>query len=91
MQDAVSVEMMGTDLDQTLSEHFTEAEQFWLYARDQDYDLDTCLELCDHVQLLNEDILTNNVEQRPEIVRAELDFAKFESREKSGSVDYQTA
>lgn len=86
MQDHVSIQMMKSDFDETLEEHFTEVEQFWLYARDQDYDLDTCLDLCDHVQLLNEDILNNNFEERPEIIRAEVDFHHFESREKDHHV-----
>lgn len=74
MSDQIAVQLVNNDFDQVLAEHFSDKEQFLLFARDQDFDLDTCLELCDHVAYLNEDVSNNALEDRPEIVGANKDF-----------------
>ncbi|SCV05823.1 LANO_0H15962g1_1 [Lachancea nothofagi CBS 11611] len=74
MKDQVSIELLDSNFDQTLADYFSNLEQFWLNAKDQDFDLDTCMELCDHVALLNEELTAQNSEEKTEIARTELEF-----------------
>lgn len=81
MHDAVAVESMHEGMDQILADNFTEQEQFVFWARDQDYDLDTCLELCDVVQFFNEDTSEKEAEEGWGMAAAESDFAKLRDLE----------
>lgn len=81
MHDAVAVELVHEDMDQVMAENFTDQEQFVLWVRDQDYDLDTCLELCDVVHFLNEDTSERETEESCSLTEAEYDFAKLRDLE----------
>lgn len=77
MNDAVAVELVLNDIDDAMADHFNDQEHFTIYANEQDYDLDTCLGLCDSVQLLNQDICERNMEERIDIVAAGNDFKEM--------------
>lgn len=81
MHDAVAVELVHEDIDQILPDNFTEQEQFVFWAKDQDYDLDTCFELCDIVQFFNEDTSERESEEGWGMGAAESDFAKLRDLE----------
>lgn len=84
MHDAVAVELVQADFDHVMAEHFKDSEQFIVYTKDQDYDLDTCLELCDSIELLNEEIFECRVEEQSHVVLAESDFNDMLQMEKNG-------
>ncbi|AGO09903.1 AaceriAAL088WAp [[Ashbya] aceris (nom. inval.)] len=52
--DILELDIVRNDIGPVLEEYFTDREQFVLYAQEQDYDIDTCMELCDTVRCLNE-------------------------------------
>ncbi|AMD21139.1 HEL142Cp [Eremothecium sinecaudum] len=56
MQDTVALELVGNDFPSVLEEYFSDKEQFLLFANEQDFDLDTCMTLCDTVGCLNEQL-----------------------------------
>ncbi|QLL34331.1 hypothetical protein HG536_0G01900 [Torulaspora globosa] len=91
MHDAVVVELAQTDFDYVLAEHFNDKEQFILYANEQDFDLDTCLEICDGIELLNQDIIECQVEERSDIALAESDFKEMLQMEENGRIDMDSA
>lgn len=67
---SVSVEFVRADTDSVLAEHFTDEEQFIKFSRDQDFDIETCLELCDTVEVLNGSIR----ETRMDMLSAQYDY-----------------
>lgn len=86
MKDQVSRDLVQSDYDEVLAEYFTDKEQYLLFAQEQDFDLDTCLELCDQVKLLNDEMLDNKTEQKDEILQADLEFnAYIEDQENRAS------
>lgn len=91
MHDAVAVELAQTDFDYVMAEHFSDREQFILYASEQDFDLDTCLEVCESIELLNQDILECRIEERSHIALAESDFKEMLQMEENGRIDVDNA
>lgn len=77
MNDAVAVELVLNDIDDVMADHFTDQEHFTRYVNEQDYDLDTCLGLCDSVQLLNQDTCERDMEEGIDIVAAGNDFEEM--------------
>lgn len=74
MHDAVAVELVQADFDYVMADHFDDGEQFIVYANDQDFDLDTCCEICDSIEVLNQDLVESQVEDRSHVALAESDF-----------------
>ncbi|QLQ80249.1 hypothetical protein HG537_0D02500 [Torulaspora globosa] len=86
MHDAVAVELAQTDFDYVIAEHLTDKEQFILYASEQDFDLDTCLEICEGIELLNRCC----VEERSDVALAESDFKEMLQMEENNRIDNAT-
>ncbi|QEU60570.1 hypothetical protein KDRO_D02590 [Kluyveromyces lactis] len=68
--DSVSLQLVKEDCDRVFAEHFNDAEQFIVYSRQQDFDLDTLMELCDTIETLN----GSTVETRNDMLSAQFDF-----------------
>ncbi|CDO92886.1 unnamed protein product [Kluyveromyces dobzhanskii CBS 2104] len=68
--DAVLLQLVSEDCDQVFAEHFNDAEQFLIYSRQQDFDLDVCMGLCDTIETLN----ASTAETRSDMLSAQFDF-----------------
>lgn len=84
LHDFVSIQLVREDYDHVLEEYFSDKEQFIVYTRNQDYDLDTCMDMCDTVAILNE----NTTETRFDMLSAQYDFKmKLQNYEPLPSVE----
>lgn len=73
LHDSVSVELIKEDYDKILSDHFTDSEQYLIYSKHQDFDLNSCMELCDTVETLNQTI----TETRMDMLKVQFDFNSY--------------
>lgn len=90
MKDAVAAQLAQSNFDEVMADHFNDEEHFIIYARNQDYDLDTCHLICDSVELLNQDTSERNIEQRDDMAAADSDFKEIISMEEKEFRDLES-